>query len=109
MSGPYRALAVERDVIAPTERPMQITHVQGIALVQAIVVGRIGEDQRQDAVIDQVRLRGFLTPAAPLDKCEFGGGEQNSSQLRSPRAQSSLQESSNSTSRQAHRNVAFRR
>src|ERR1700680_1386610 len=40
---------------------MQITHVQGIALVQAIVVGRISEDQRQDAVIDQV---------LPVDACK---------------------------------------
>ena len=56
MFGPYGVLtlAVERNFIALSERAMQVARGQGIALVQAVVVGRIGEDQRQDAVIDQV-------------------------------------------------------
>ena len=38
------AVALERNIIAMLDRPAQITRVQDIALFEAIVIGRIGED-----------------------------------------------------------------
>src|SRR6266404_6188245 len=52
--GEYRPTALERDVLTVRERPAQIACHEQVAFFKPSVIRRVGEGERQDAIIDQV-------------------------------------------------------